>query len=211
METVLSQLYENVIEGEVAEVREIVERCLAESIPAGEILQEGLIRAMEQVGVLYSQGEIFVPEMLIAAKAMHIAMEALKPELISQDVQSEGTVVIGTVEGDLHDIGKNLVALMLEGGGYSVIDLGVDVSPDQFIEAIHTHSPDIVGLSALLTTTMSAMEEIVSKIKMNGLNEHVKVIIGGAPVTPEFAKEIGADGYAEDAGQAVQLIKQMIM
>jgi 5-methyltetrahydrofolate--homocysteine methyltransferase len=165
---------------------------------------------MNEVGRRFKNNEFYVPEVLIAARAMHAAMDVLKPLLAASDVQPVGTVVIGTVKGDLHDIGKNLVAMMLEGGGFNVIDLGVDVSPEKFLQAVREHKPNIVGLSALLTTTMPAMKTTIEALKEAGVRDQVKVIIGGAPVTQRFADEIGADGYAPDAASAVDVARQLL-
>jgi 5-methyltetrahydrofolate--homocysteine methyltransferase len=180
----------------------------AETAP-GEILNEALISAMDKVGHLFEDGEYFVPEMLVAARAMKAGLEILKPLLVDSGVDLVGKVVVGTVKGDLHDIGKNLVAMMLEGAGFEIVDLGTDVTPDQFIGAIKDGA-DVIGLSALLTTTMPMMEETIKAIEDAGLRDQVKIIIGGAPVTADYAKQIGADGYAPDASQAVTLTRRMI-
>ncbi|NTU64024.1 MAG: cobalamin-binding protein [Chloroflexi bacterium] len=175
-----------------------------------ERLQKIYDSAMQEVGRLFEEGEYFVPEMLISARAMQTGLALLKPHLVQANVQSAGKVIIGTVKGDLHDIGKNLVAMMLEGAAFEIIDLGVDVSPDKFVEAVKTHQPAIVGLSALLTTTMPNMKTTIEALKTAGLRDQVKVIIGGAPVTETYASDIGADGFATDASRAVTVTKSLI-
>jgi 5-methyltetrahydrofolate--homocysteine methyltransferase len=173
------------------------------------LLREGLIAAMAQVGKLYEEGEIFVPEMLVAARAMTAALSVLKPQLVEEGVVSSGKVAIGTTQGDLHDIGKNLVAMMLEGSGYEIVDLGVDVPADKFIQAIKDGA-NVVAMSALLTTTMTNMQVAIEAITQAGLRDQVRIIIGGAPITKSYADEIGADGYAEDASSAVRLVKEVL-
>ncbi|HEX16246.1 MAG TPA: cobalamin-binding protein, partial [Deltaproteobacteria bacterium] len=173
-------------------------------------LNEALIPAMEIVGREYEEGERYVPEMLISAEAMKAAMGVLRPRLVETGVRLKGKVVIGTVEGDLHDIGKNLVAMMLEGAGFEVIDLGVEVTAERFVQAVREHKPDVLGMSALLTTTMIHMPEVIEALKEAGLREEVKVIVGGAPVTQEYAEKIGADGYAPDAASAVEVVKRLL-
>jgi 5-methyltetrahydrofolate--homocysteine methyltransferase len=165
---------------------------------------------MTKVGELFEAGEKFVPEMLISARAMQSAMEILKPQLVDAGVESSGKVVIGTVAGDLHDIGKNLVSMMLEGAGFDIIDLGSDVSADQFIEAVQKNEPDIVGMSALLTTTMTSIGTTIEALKQAGLRDNVKIMIGGAPVTQDFADRVGADGFAPDAGSAARVARAVM-
>jgi len=174
------------------------------------VLKGGLLAGMDQVGVDFRDGELFVPEVLVAARAMHAGMDVLRPLLAEGDVPLAGKVVVGTVEGDLHDIGKNLVAMMLEGGGFEIVDLGADISPDKFIEAVKMEQPQLIGLSALLTTTMPAMKRTIDALVEAGLREQVKVMVGGAPVTRAFADEIGADGYAPDAASAVELARSLV-
>jgi len=188
----------------------LVQEALDENIPAADILNVGMIGAMATVGEKFKNNEVFVPEMLVAARAMKRGVDVLKPHLVNSGIESAGKVIIGTVVGDLHDIGKNLVAMMIEGAGFEVIDLGVDVPPEKFIETMKAN-PDchIVALSALLTTTMPSITNTVNAIVESGLRDTVKIMIGGAPVTPEFAKEIGADGYSDDAASAAQLAKQL--
>ena len=183
---------------------------LAAKTPVSEILNQGLIGAMDEVGRRFAEGDLFVPEMLVAAQAMKAGLELLRPHLSSADAKPRGTVVIGTVKGDLHDIGKNLVAMMMEGAGFKVVDLGVDVEPQKFAAAAREHNADCVALSALLTTTMPQMADMVAVLTESGMREKVKVMIGGAPVTAEFAQKIGADGYGEDAPAAVALARRLL-
>ena len=206
----LDKIYEAILEGDMGSAAELVQDALDAGIPAPEILHDGMIEAMGEVGRLFEEGDYFVPEMLIAARAMKSGLTVLRPHLIESGVEPVGKVVIGTVQGDLHDIGKNLVAMMLEGAGFEIIDLGTDVAPDQFVEAVQD-GVDVLGLSALLTTTMPSMTSTVEAIEAAGLREQVKIIVGGAPVTSEFASRIGADGYAADASQAVTLANSLIV
>jgi 5-methyltetrahydrofolate--homocysteine methyltransferase len=210
MDIRLQKIYDSVLNGEMDDVAAFVQAALDAQINPGVILNEGMISAMQEVGRLFEEGEYFVPEMLISARAMQTGLALLKPHLVQANVQSSGKVIIGTVKGDLHDIGKNLVAMMLEGAAFEIVDLGTDVSPDQFIAAVKTHQPAIVGLSALLTTTMPNMKTTIEALKTAGLRDQVKVIIGGAPVTEAYARDIGADGFATDASRAVALAKSLI-
>ena len=203
------ELREAVADGQAKVAVVKVTQGLAEGVPAGTLLREGLIAAMAQVGELYEQGEIYVPEMLVAAYAMTAALAVLKPELVSEGVPTAGTVAIGTVKGDLHDIGKNLVAMMLEGAGYQIVDLGVDVRAEQFIQAIRDGA-DVAAMSALLTTTMPNMQENIAAITEAGLRDKARIIVGGAPLTAEYAEAIGADGFAADASSAVRLVRQLL-
>jgi 5-methyltetrahydrofolate--homocysteine methyltransferase len=205
-----SALYNAILEGNVSATQDGVQAALAAGLEPGNILAEGMIASMKEVGRLFEVGEYYVPEMLIAARAMQAGMSLLKPHLINSDVKSAGKVAIGTIKGDLHDIGKNLVALMLEGAGFEIIDLGVDVVPGKFIEAITTGGADIVAFSALLTTTMSNMKTTIDAIQQAGLRNTVKIIIGGAPVTQAYADQIGADGFATDASRAVSLAQSLV-
>lgn len=205
----IEDIYQAVLNGEKSETIELVQCALDAAINASEILQSGLIAAMGEVGRLFEEGDYFVPEMLIAARAMQAGLEILKPFLVASGVEPIGKVVIGTVKGDLHDIGKNLVAMMLEGAGFDIVDLGVDVAPERFIEAIQD-DVDILGLSALLTTTMPNLVNTIQAIQEVGLRDSVKIIVGGAPVTADYARKIGADGYAADAGQAVKVAKSLL-
>jgi len=187
-----------------------VQEAIDAGVEPGVILQDSLISAMAEVGKLFEEGEYFVPEMLIAARAMKAGLALLRPLLVAADVKPAGKVAFGTVKGDLHDIGKNLVCMMLEGAGFEIIDLGVDVPAEKFIDAIVNQGVDIVGMSALLTTTMPNIKGSVEAIKEAGVRDKVKIMIGGAPVTDAYAKEIGADGYAADASRAVTLAKALV-
>ncbi len=203
----ISDIYQAVTEFNEARMAELVKAELAAGTEVSAILSEGLIAPMDEVGKRFSEGVLFVPEMLMAAQAMKAGLEVLRPLLAETDSKPAGTIVIGTVKGDLHDIGKNLVAMMLEGAGFNVIDLGVDVDVDRFVAEAEKNSADIVALSALLTTTMPAMEQAVAAFKERGLG--VKTMVGGAPVTKDFADKIGAGGYAEDAPSAVELARRL--
>ncbi|MCX6068229.1 MAG: corrinoid protein [Chloroflexi bacterium] len=205
----IDEIKQGVMEGEMERVRAGVQAALAAGVPAAAILQDGLIPAMGEVGQLFETGEYFVPEMLIAARAMKTGLEIIKPLLIDSGLEPVGRVAIGTVKGDLHDIGKNLVGMMLEGAGFEIVDLGVDVAPEKFVEAAQSGA-QIICLSALLTTTMANMEFTLRALEAAGLRQQVKVIIGGAPVTADFATKIGADGFAPDASQAATLAKTLV-
>ncbi len=206
----IKDLYHAILNGDLESAVSSVEAVLKEEMPASDVLQEGLIAPMSEIGRLFEIGDAFVPEMLISARAMKGALEILRAYLVEADIQPVGKVVIGTVKGDLHDIGKNLVVMMLEGAGFEVIDLGVDVDPEEFVEAAREHKPDILAMSALLTTTMPSMQKTVEIVKDAGVLEGGKVIIGGAPVTSEYADEIGADGFAVDASRAASLAKSYL-
>ena len=199
-----------VLDGEMEQAVEATEKAISQGLKAQQILDEALTPAMDIVGQEYENGDRYVPEMLISAEAMKGALAKLKPLLADAGVQPRGRIVIGTVEGDLHDIGKDLVVMMLEGAGLEVINLGVEVTADTFVHAIKEHRPNILGMSALLTTTMVHMPEVIERLKEAGLREQVKVIIGGAPVTQGYADKIGADGYAADAASATKLAVSMI-
>jgi len=207
---IIDDIKQAVIDGNAPEVKKLVTLALEQKVSAEEILKNGMISGMGEVGRLFEEGEYYVPEMLIAARAMQGGLGILRPALVEQDVKSAGKVVIGTVKGDLHDIGKNLVSMMLEGAGFQIVDLGTDVSPDKFIEAIREHAPDIVGMSALLTTTMPNMQKTIQAFNDAGVRGNVKVMIGGAPVTQKYANEIGADGFAPDANQATAEARKLI-
>jgi 5-methyltetrahydrofolate--homocysteine methyltransferase len=206
---VLDELREAVIDGQAKLAVAAATQGLEQGIPAEVLLRDGLIAAMREVGRLFEENEIYVPEMLVAARAMNATVAVLKPRLIEHAVQSSGTVAIGTVQGDLHDIGKNLVAMMLEGSGFEVVDLGTDVAPERFVEAIRAGA-DVVGMSALLTTTMTSMKDVVEAITVAGLRDRVRIIVGGAPITAKYAAEIGADGYAPDASKAVRKVRELL-
>ncbi|OGO66429.1 MAG: methyltransferase [Chloroflexi bacterium RBG_19FT_COMBO_50_10] len=205
----LKVIYQNVVDGQIAEVEAGVRAALDSGVDPKEILDQALIAAIEEVGRLYEAGEFFIPEMLVAAHAMKGGMKILKPYLVRAEVKSVCKVGLGTVKGDLHDIGKNLVAMMLEGSGFEVIDLGVDVAPEIFVKAAQ-NGVQIIGLSALLTTTMGNMQTTIEALKTAGLRDKVKVIIGGAPLSQEYANQIGADGFAADASSASRLVRQLI-
>jgi 5-methyltetrahydrofolate--homocysteine methyltransferase len=210
MEAVLKTIYDGILEGNAQLVQDEVQNAIDQGLEPAVILNQGMITAMSEVGALFEAGEYFVPEMLIAARAMQAGLALIKPLLLEADVKVAGKVAIGTVKGDLHDIGKNLVAMMLEGAGFEIIDLGTDVPADRFVEAVRTRGADMVAMSALLTTTMGNMQSTVEALKSAGLRESVKVMVGGAPVTKDYAQQIGADGYAEDASRAVALAKSLV-
>jgi 5-methyltetrahydrofolate--homocysteine methyltransferase len=201
--SLIEEIREAVINGQAKVVVPKVQQALDDGVAADQILHNGLIDAMREVGRMFEEGEYFVPEMLIAARAMKAALEILKPHLVDQGVEPLGRIAIGTVKGDLHDIGKSLVAMMLEGAGFEVIDLGVDVPPEKFIDQINGGA-QIVAMSALLTTTMPNMKTTIEAIESAGLRNQVKVMVGGAPVTQTYAQQIGADGFSEDASSAVR-------
>ena len=204
----IKNVYQAVLDFEEDTIGDLINKELAAGTDVNELLQEGLIAAMDAVGKSFSEGELFVPEMLMAAQTMKAGLTILKPKLGGDSSSSAGVIVIGTVKGDLHDIGKNLVGMMLEGGGFEIHDLGVDVEPKAFVDAAKQHKATHVGLSALLTTTMPAMEETVAALKEAGLG-NVKIMIGGAPVTQAYADKIGAHGYSEDAPSAVELARKL--
>ena len=205
----LQAMADAVERGDQKAVVEATQAALDDGLAPEKILNEGLIAGMSSIGVKFKNNEVFIPEVLIAARAMGAAMEILEPKLVETGVEPKGKVVIGTVKQDLHDIGKNLVTMMLKGGGFQVTDLGVDVDPEKYIEAVKEKQPHILAMSALLTTTMPNMKAVIEALKEAGLAD-VKVIVGGAPVTQEFADQIGADGYAADAGSAVDLAADLI-
>ncbi len=191
-------------------VHALTEKALKQNISAGEILKNGLVAGMDVIGKKFKNNEIFIPEVLISAKAMKAGMELIKPLLAKANVESKGKVVIGTVKGDLHDIGKRIVAMLLEGAGFEVTDLGADVSKEKFLEFVEKERADILGMSALLTTTMTYMKEVIEAVENANLKQDVRVIIGGAPITHSYAEEIKADGYAPDAASAVDLVKDLL-
>lgn len=203
-------IFKAILAGDANLSKESVQSALDLKIDPSQILNEGMIAAMAEVGERFEKGEYFVPEMLIAARAMHQGLTILKPHLHQSDLASKGKVVIGTVKGDLHDIGKNLVCMMMEGAGFELYDLGTDVTADKFIEAVREHDADVLAMSALLTTTMPQMKTVIEALADTGERDRVKVIIGGAPVTENYAQEIGADGYAADASRAVKVTKSLL-
>jgi 5-methyltetrahydrofolate--homocysteine methyltransferase len=206
----LAKLKQSVINGDAAGALDLTRQALDEHVPLELILNGGLIAAMSVVGKQFEEGTFYIPEMLIAARAMQACMDILKPLLSDTDARPLATVVIGTVKGDMHDIGKNLVRMMLAGAGFDVVDLGTDVTPEIFVKAIHERGAKLVGLSALLTTTMISMGGIIKAIEQAGLRNQVKIMVGGAPITEEYARQIGADGYAADASRAVTVAKSLI-
>ena len=210
MSELLGKMAESLIAGKVDEVSELTQQALDANVTSKDILEKGLLAGMDVVGKRFKANEMFIPEVLRCAKCMHGAMEILRPLLAETGVETAGTFVIGTVKGDLHDIGKNLVGMMFEGAGFKVVDLGIDLAPAAFVEAIKEHNANLFGMSALLTTTMPKMGETINAIKEAGIRDQVKIMIGGAPVTREFAKEIGADAYASNAASAVDTGKELL-
>jgi 5-methyltetrahydrofolate--homocysteine methyltransferase len=210
MADILQRIASNLYDGEDEEVAALVQQALGQGMDAHEILQGGLIAGMDEVGRDFKADILYMPEVLIAARAMHAGMDVLRPLLTESDVTGAGKYAIGTVAGDLHDIGKNLVKMMLEGAGFETIDVGKDVHPETFVAAVREHQPDILGLSALLTTTMPGMKATIEALEEAGLRDSVKIMIGGAPVTAAFAEEIGADAYAPDAATAVDVARDLV-
>ena len=207
---ILKGLYDNTLIGNAPAVRDLTNQGLAEDLPPESMLYDALIPSLEEVGARFERGDYFVPEMLIAARAMQGALNILRPLLVATGVAQVGTFLMGTVKGDVHDIGKNLVNIMLEGAGFTVIDLGVNVPPERFVEQIIEHKPEIVGFSAFLTTTMPMFKANINALQKAGLRDTVIVMVGGAPVTQEYADAVGADGYAADASTAVRMAKDLI-
>ncbi len=210
MENITHEIYHCIVDGDHKGSAELVQQALDQGLDPSMILNEALIAAMGEVGKLFEEGEYFVPEMLVSARAMQNGLNVLKPALVKADVKPVGKVAVGTVQGDLHDIGKNLVCMMLEGAAFEIVDLGKDVSPQTFVDAVRDQGVQIVALSALLTTTMSNMQTTIELLKSTGLRDKVKVMVGGAPVTQQYADHIGADGYAQDASKAVTLAKTLL-
>jgi 5-methyltetrahydrofolate--homocysteine methyltransferase len=206
----LADITEALIEGNAPRVKSLTEKALDQKISPIHIVNDGLVKGMDIVGEKFRKMEISVPEVLISARAMHTSLEILKPLLSEHKVEPRGRFMIGTVKGDIHDIGKNLVSMLMEGAGFDVIDLGVDVAPHTFVEKVKEVTPDIVGMSALLTVTMQEMETIIEALHKAGVRDHVKVMVGGAPVTQEFSDKIGADAYGEDARDAVEKAKLLL-
>ncbi len=207
---ILIQIAEWLQKGDHEKVFELTRQAIDEGVPPGDILDSGLIAGMNIIGEQFKKHEIFLPDVLLAAKAMYAGMDQLKPLLIEEGIPSLGRVAIGTVRGDLHDIGKNLVGIMLKGAGFEVVDLGKDVSVDRFVTAVEEEGVRVIGMSALLTTTMPVMSQVVDLLRKKGLDGSVRTIVGGAPVTEEFARDIGADAYAYDAANAVDRVKELI-
>ena len=206
----LEQIAEELELGDDEKVAELTNAALAQNIPPQVILDGGLIEGMNRIGVKFRNHEIFLPDVLMAAKAMYAGMDLLKPLLMAGGIKSQGTIVLGTVQGDLHDIGKNLVSIMLRGAGFEVVDLGIDVTPQKFVDAIGEFGAQIIGMSALLTTTMQVMKEVIDLVNSSGLGDKVKIIVGGAPVTHQYAQEIGASAYSYDAANAVEVVKSLL-
>jgi corrinoid protein of di/trimethylamine methyltransferase len=204
------QLYQAVLNGEDQRAREVTQQALAAGVSPMKLVSDFMVPAMSEVGRRFECNEYFVPELLVSARAMKASLDLIRPLLIASGAQPAGRVVIGTVKGDLHDIGKNLVAAMLEGGGFEIIDLGVNVTPEQFIAAVKDKNANIVAMSALLTTTMTSMKVTVEELKKAGVRDRVKILIGGAPVTQKYAEEIGADGYSESAAGAAALARKVL-
>jgi 5-methyltetrahydrofolate--homocysteine methyltransferase len=207
---VLAEISERLLVGDDEAVSSLTEQAIADGLPPKQILDDGLIAGMNTVGEQFKNHEIFLPEVLLAARAMYAGMDQLKPLLLKEGIPSRGKVVLGSVQGDLHDIGKNLVGIMLKGAGFEVVDLGADVAPEKFIEAARAHDAAVIGMSALLTTTMPAMKTVIDRVAEEGLAGKVKVIVGGAPVSGDFAVEIGADAHGYDAANAVERVKALI-
>jgi len=207
---ILEQVAEALIKGNAPGTKELVQQALDEGVGVGDVLNDGLVAGMAVIGDRFKRNEVYVPEVLIAARAMKSGMEILKPLLKESGVKAKGTICVGTVKGDLHDIGKNLVCMMLEGAGYDVVDLGVNVEAEKFVAAAQEHEADAVGMSALLTTTMTAMKTTIDAFQEAGCRDKVKIMVGGAPLTQNFADEIGADGYAPDAASAVDLVSSLM-
>jgi 5-methyltetrahydrofolate--homocysteine methyltransferase len=210
MSDVLVQISNAVIEGRVKDIKGLTNTALGEGLTAKDVLDKGLMPGMDEVGAQFRKGKKFVPEVLLAARTMQGSLDILKPLLAQAGAKMTGKAVIGTVKGDLHDIGKNLVGMMLEGSGFEVVDLGKDVAPEKFVDAVKNQKPDVVGMSALLTTTMRAMGHTITMLKEAGLRDNVKIMVGGAPVTPDFAQQIGADAYASNAPAAADLAKKFV-
>jgi len=210
MGNTLQRIKDAVITRQRNEIQGLVEAAIDESIDPESIIEDGLIAAMDVVGQQFSDSDIFVPEMLVSALTMKLGLERVKPLLKSEDGQSKGMIIMGTVKGDIHDIGKNIVIMMLEGAGFEVVDLGVDLTVEKLVERIEAIGPDLLGLSALLTTTMPEMERVSQELGAQGFRAKLKVMVGGAPVSESFAEKIGADGYGADAAEAVQLARRLI-
>ncbi|ADG83780.1 cobalamin B12-binding domain-containing protein [Thermincola potens] len=210
MEQLIKQIQEGLLEGDAQVVKNLTEKALAVGINAKTIIKEGLMPGMKIVGQKFRDNEIFIPDVLMSSRAMHASLYVLRPLLTSCRLAFKGSVVVGTVAGDLHDIGKNMVAMMLEGAGYSVIDAGIDVPAGDFVKAVKKYKPDILAMSALLTTTMGELGDVIARLKEEGLRHHTKVLVGGGPVTPEFALAIEADAYAADSYHAIEAANRLI-
>ncbi len=209
MADMVKRIARKLYQGDIEAVAEMVQDALDAGMSPGEVLKDALLAGMDEVGRDFKEGVLFVPEVLFAARSMHAGMDVLRPLLADSEIASSGKCVLGTVKGDLHDIGKNLVTMMLEGGGFEAIDLGIDLEPATFVDAVREHKPDVVGMSALLTTTMVQMKATIEALEEAGLRDSVKIMIGGAPVTAAFAEQIGADAYAPDAATAVEMAREL--
>ena len=210
MEELLEKMANELIAGKQDEVIKLAQEALDKGVAAKEILDNGLLAGMDVVGQRFKAGDMFIPEVLLCARCMHGAMDILKPLLSEADAAGAGTYLIGTVEGDLHDIGKNLVSMMLQGAGFKVVDLGTNITAQQFVDAVKEHHPQVIGMSALLTTTMPKMEETIAALKEAGIRDQVKIMAGGAPVTQDFVDKIGADAYGANAASAVEKAKELV-
>jgi len=210
MSNYYEEISQSVIGGQLDRVKQLTQQAIDAGNEPVEIINQGLIPGMNVVGVRFKGGQMYVPEVLMSARAMHGGMDLVKPLILSADIPSAGKVVLGTVKGDLHDIGKNLVGMLLESAGFTIINVGVDAGPEKFLAAVKEHSPNIIAMSALLTTTMLSMKDTIELLKEEGLRDKVSVIIGGAPISQDFADEIGADGFAPDAGSATDLCKKLL-
>ena len=210
MPNIIEQMQTDLYDGDINAVEAATRKAIDEGLTPKEILDDGLIAGMDMVGRDFKAGDLFIPEVLLCARAMHAGLEILRPLLAESGVPAQGKLVIGTVAGDLHDIGKNLVSMMFQGAGFEVIDLGVDVSPDKFVETVRAENADLVGMSALLTTTIPSMKATIEALSQAGLHDKVKVLIGGAPVTAKYAHDIGADSFAPDAGAAIEVARDIL-
>ncbi len=207
---ILEQIYQSILNGRADDCKACTQQALEENIPPQEIVSKGMNSAMEEIGLRFSKNEIFLPEMMAAARAMKSGMAVLEPHIVKETKIAVGKIVVGTVKGDLHDVGKNLVAMMFKGAGFDVVDLGVDVPKEKFLESIQQQSPQLLGISALLSTTLPNMIETIAFLRDSGVDGNCKILVGGAPVTEKFARDARADGYAPDAGSAIQLAKKLL-
>ncbi|AOY74951.1 cobalamin B12-binding domain-containing protein [Clostridium formicaceticum] len=210
MNKIITEIKQGLMDGDAQQVKEKTELALAYGVKPKKIIQQGLLPTMQSISQKFYKGEIFIPDVLMSSRAMHASLYVLQPILSLSNETSKGIVVVGTVAGDLHDIGKNMVSMMLKGAGYRVIDLGIDVPATDFITAVHKHKPDVLAMSALLTTTMGELGKVVMALKEKGLRQQVKIIIGGAPVTPEFAMAVEADAYAADSFSAIEVVNALV-
>ena len=207
---ILDQIYQSILKGRADECKAFTQQALAQNIVPQEIVSKAMNSAMEEVGLLFSKNKIFLPEMMTAARAMKSGMSVIEPHIVKDAETGVGKIVLGTVKGDLHDVGKNLVAMMFKGAGFTVVDLGIDVSKEKYLECIQQESPQLIGMSALLSTTLPNVVETIGYLRDEGVDETCKILVGGAPVTENFAREVKADGYAPDAGMAIQLAKKLL-